>query len=73
MSIDSRINGAREDEASLVRRVVAGDHAAFALVMRAHNRQLYRLARATLRNDVDAQDALQEAYLRAYRSMATFR
>ncbi len=34
---------------------------------------MYRLARATLHNDVDAQDALQEAYLRAYRSMATFR
>ena len=62
-----------DDDASLVERVAGGDHAAFALVMRAHNRRLYRLARATLRNDVDAQDALQEAYLRAYRSIATFR
>jgi RNA polymerase sigma-70 factor (ECF subfamily) len=66
-------NGASDDEPSLIERVVAGDHAAFALVMRAHNQRLYRLARATLRHDLEAQDALQEAYLRAYRSIATFR
>lgn len=62
-----------DDDRALVRRVVAGDHAAFEVVMRRHNRRLYRLARATLKNDADAEDALQEAYLYAYRSMAQFR
>ncbi len=41
--------------------------------MRKHNRRLYRLARASLRDDAEAKDALQDAYLCAYRSMAQFR
>ena len=41
--------------------------------MRRHNRRLYRLARATLRNHAEAEDALQEAYLSAYRSIGQFR
>jgi RNA polymerase sigma-70 factor (ECF subfamily) len=41
--------------------------------MRRHNRRLYRLARATLRNDAEAEDALQDAYLNAYKSIAQFR
>jgi RNA polymerase sigma-70 factor (ECF subfamily) len=61
------------DDAELVRRVVAGDHAAFDQLMRRHNRLLYRLARATLRDDTEAEDALQEAYLLAYRKMSQYR
>ena len=64
---------AAADDATLVRRVLAGDPAAFEAVMRRHNRRLYRLARATLRDDAEAEDALQEAYLLAYRSLAQFR
>lgn len=41
--------------------------------MRQYNRRLYRLARAALRDDAEAEDALQDAYLAAYRSMAQFR
>lgn len=41
--------------------------------MRRHNRMLYRVARAILRDDAAAEDALQEAWLRAYRAMDTFR
>src|SRR3954454_2337991 len=62
-----------EDDMQLVRRVAAGDRAAFELLMRRHNRRLYRLARATLRDDADAEDALQEAYLSAYRAIGEFR
>jgi RNA polymerase sigma-70 factor (ECF subfamily) len=61
------------DDLSIARRVVAGDRSAFELLMRRHNRRLYRLARATLHNDAEAEDALQEAYLRAYRSIGQFR
>lgn len=57
----------------LARRIVAGDQHAFELLMRRHNRRLYRLARSTLRNDAEAEDALQDAYLHAYRSMSQFR
>jgi RNA polymerase sigma-70 factor (ECF subfamily) len=61
------------DDASLVRGVLAGDAAAFEAVMRRYNRRLFRLARATLRNDADAEDALQEAYVKAYGTLARFR
>lgn len=61
------------DELKLARRVAAGDRAAFELLMRKYNRRLYRLARATLGNDAEAEDALQEAYLLAYGRIGQFR
>jgi RNA polymerase sigma-70 factor (ECF subfamily) len=61
------------DDATIARRVAAGDRAQFERLMRAHNRRLYRLARAALRDDAEAEDALQDAYLSAYRSIAQFR
>jgi RNA polymerase sigma-70 factor, ECF subfamily len=61
------------DEHALVARIVGGDAAAFEIVMRRHNGALFRTARAILRDDADAEDALQEAYLAAYRNLGTFR
>lgn len=57
----------------LVRRVAGGETAAFAKLMRRHNRTLFRAARAILRDDAEAEDALQEAYLQAYRAIGTYR
>ncbi|KVT73031.1 RNA polymerase subunit sigma [Burkholderia ubonensis] len=70
---DSRVLASPGDEPDLIRRIAAGDPGAFELVMRRHNRRLYRLARAVLRDDADAEDALQAVYLSAYRSIARFR
>jgi RNA polymerase sigma factor (sigma-70 family) len=64
---------AGSSDVALLRRVVAGEHSAFALLMRRHNRRLYRLARAVLRDDAEAEDALQEAYLKAFQALAGFR
>ena len=64
---------AAEDDLALVQRIVAGDRAALEPLMRRYNRRLYRLARATLRDDAEAEDALQDAYLHAYRSLGRFR
>lgn len=61
------------DDRALAAAVGAGERDAFVQLMRRYNRRLYRLARATLRNDADAQDALQDAYLAAYRSIGTYR
>lgn len=61
------------DEATLVARVRAGDPRAFEALMRRHNRRLYRAARSLLRDAADAEDAVQEAYLAAYRSLGAFR
>jgi RNA polymerase sigma-70 factor (ECF subfamily) len=62
-----------DDECTLVRRIVAGERSAFEVLMRRHNRRLYRLARAVLRSATEAEDALQDAYLLAYRSLDKFR
>lgn len=62
-----------DDDLSVVRRVLAGDQMAFALLMRRYNRRLYRVARAIVGNDAEAEDALQEAYLKAYRGLRQFR
>jgi RNA polymerase sigma factor (sigma-70 family) len=74
MSLDSAIRTSpAEDELALARRVAGGDRRAFELLMRRYNRRLYRLARASLRDDSEAKDALQEAYLNAYRAIGSFR
>ena len=65
--------GYAEDDLTIARRVADGDRRAFELLMRRYNRRLYRLARAYLRDDAEAKDALQDAYLSAYRSIGQFR
>jgi RNA polymerase sigma-70 factor, ECF subfamily len=57
----------------LAERVRGGDERAFELVMRRNNRLLYRTARAILRDDVEAEDCVQEAYLQAFRSIGAFK
>lgn len=59
--------------ASLAARIASGDHAAFESLMRANNSRLFRVARAILKDDAEAEDALQDAYLDAYRRIADFR
>lgn len=60
-------------DAELVNLAIGGNDAAFSRIMRRHNRLLFRTARSILKNDDDTQDALQEAYLRAWRALASFR
>lgn len=57
----------------LARRMARGDTKALQALMRIYNRRLFRTARTILRDDAAAEDALQEAYLRAYGSIGTFR
>jgi RNA polymerase sigma-70 factor (ECF subfamily) len=57
----------------LASRTASGDEEAFEALMRRYNRQLFRVARSIVKNDADAEDVLQEAYLQAYRRMADFR
>lgn len=57
----------------LVEQVRSRAVGAWEALMRRHNRRLYRVARSMLHNDAEAEDALQEAYLCAYRSIDGFR
>jgi len=63
----------RLDDVSLAALVAAGDEAAIRLLMRRYNQALFRTARAILKDDTEAEDALQDAYLKAFRAMGTFR
>jgi len=57
----------------VVDRVLQGDGASFELIMRRHNRRLYRIARGILRNEAEAEDAVQEAYVRAFEKLEDYR
>ena len=70
--LSDRATAPDESDLALARRVAAGDLSAFERIMRRHNRMLYRAARSILRDDAEAEDCLQSAYLLAYRSIATF-
>jgi RNA polymerase sigma-70 factor, ECF subfamily len=57
----------------VVARVLAGDSSQFEILMRRYNQRLFRVARAILADDAEAQDVMQEAYLRSFRELANFR
>ena len=61
-----------EDEAGLVARAAAGDADAVRRIIKHHNQRLYRLVRAVIRNNADAEDVLQEAYLKAFAHLQGF-
>jgi RNA polymerase sigma-70 factor (ECF subfamily) len=65
--------GLAADDAMLAEMAAAGDERAFEAIMRRHNRLLFRTARSILKSDDEAQDALQEAYLRAWHALGGFR
>lgn len=56
----------------VVQRVLAGESALFEVVMRRYNQRLYRVARAILRNDGEAEDVMQAAYVDAYSHLGQF-
>jgi len=56
----------------VVRRVLEGETPLFELIMRRYNQRLYRVARAILRDDAEAEDVMQDAYVRAYEHLAQF-
>ena len=68
-----RSSATAADDAELMRRIAREDSAAFEALMRRHNGRLFRVARAILRDDSAAEDALQESYLEAYRHSGDYR
>lgn len=60
------------EERDLVAAVLRGDGVAFEIVMRRHNRLMFRTARAILDNEADAEDVVQDAYVKAYTKLDQF-
>jgi RNA polymerase sigma-70 factor (ECF subfamily) len=63
----------RMPDEELARRVGNGEEAAVRLLTKRYNQTLFRTARAILRDEAEAEDAVQEAYLKAIRAISTFR
>ena len=63
----------RDSEATLVARAVAGDGDAYAALVRPHEQVAYRVAVSITGWNADAQEAVQNAYVKAYRSLRHFR
>ena len=57
----------------LAQRIASGDKDAFELLMRRHTQILYRTARSILKDDAEAEDTVQEAWMLAYRAIGNFR
>src|SRR5258708_13842374 len=60
------------DESNLVARAQAGEQAAFAALVAEYSRKIYRVAKNITQNDEDAEDVLQETFLKAYEHLSGF-
>ena len=69
----SRPASAIHHDVALIRAAQGGDHDAFEQLVRLHDQSVLRLALNLLRSEEDARDAYQEAFLKAYRNLGTFR
>lgn len=72
LAVEPAVESGLGDE-EIVARVLRGEKELFEILVRRHNQRVYRGARAILRNDDEAEDVMQDAYVRAYRNLAQFR
>jgi RNA polymerase sigma-70 factor, ECF subfamily len=73
MSSVRALDYAGRPDAELATLAAGGDGEAFRAIMQRFNPRLFRIARGVLRDDADAEDALQEAYVSAYKALPGFR
>jgi len=64
-------NAGLTDE-EVVRRIIEGESALFEILMRRYNRRLFRVTRSIVTNDLEAEDIIQDAYVRAYEHLKQF-
>ena len=67
------VEHADHSDEEVVQQVLAGHTALFELLMRRHNERLYRAARAITRDDREAEDVIQQAYVNAYANLRQFK
>jgi RNA polymerase sigma-70 factor (ECF subfamily) len=71
--MQSQRSAALLSDAALVERAKLRDPLAFRTIMERHNQRLYRIARTILKDEADAEDVVQETYLRAFEGLSQFR
>jgi RNA polymerase sigma-70 factor (ECF subfamily) len=72
-SRDDRMATELRDESRMIASIVAGDAQLFHELIRPYERRVYAMALSFLHNEADAEDAAQEAFLKAFRNLASFR
>jgi RNA polymerase sigma factor (sigma-70 family) len=72
-SLELPVGARGDDDAALVARAVAGEDDAFAQLIRRYERVAYRVAAAVAGSADDGQEAVQNAYVKAHRSLRRFR
>jgi RNA polymerase sigma-70 factor (ECF subfamily) len=65
-------NGVEQPDEVLVRQVLDGNTPLFELLMRRHNERIYRAARAIVRDEAEAEDVMQQAYVNAFAHLHQF-
>jgi len=65
--------GGADDDVSLIDRVLGGDRRAFEPLVRRHERRVFRVTLAVLGNVEDAEEAMQDAFVKAFRHLDQFR
>jgi RNA polymerase sigma-70 factor (ECF subfamily) len=65
-------DGTGQDDAEVIKQVLDGDTAMFELLMRRYNERVYRAARAIVRDDQEAEDVMQQAYVNAFTHLRQF-
>lgn len=72
MTVPDPVQKAGLSDAEVIRSVLAGQVDLFEILMRRYNQRVYRVARAVLRSDAEAEDLAQEAWVRAYEHLGEF-
>jgi RNA polymerase sigma-70 factor (ECF subfamily) len=62
----------RWTDEEVIERMRSGNTASYEIIMRRYNQRLYRVARAILRDDAEAEDVIQDTYVRAYQNLHQF-
>src|SRR5580765_5837365 len=71
-AIQNKLDGPVSEEMALVRAAKAGDDSAFEELVRRYDRNVFRIAQHITQNREDAEDVVQEAFLKAYQNLERF-
>jgi RNA polymerase sigma-70 factor (ECF subfamily) len=66
------VTGGEQPDEALIQQVLGGDTAPFELLMRRYNERVYRAARAIVRDEQEAEDVMQQAYVNAFTHLRQF-